>query len=83
MERRLPGGGDVSVEAGRPRILHFPPDCSLGVIQVRDAGQEEVAWDSLGQARGDVAIPEGKEALLMIQEDTCDSLPLLKDLEAQ
>ncbi len=59
------------------RVLHFPTDRSLGQVRVQDADADlgveffhdhvrEARWQSVGPARGDVAIPAGKRAHLEV-----------------
>jgi len=72
----------LSTSHGEARVLHFPPDCSLGMIEVVDATDIEgqVVREVVGPARGDVIIPADKDALLTIRADTSQSLSLLKTL---
>jgi internalin A len=73
--------GPVSVE----RVLHFPKEQSLGLLLIQDsnlvrniktfhywteAGDSE--WESLGEAKGSIAIPKGKRLALIINSSAKD-----------
>jgi beta-lactamase regulating signal transducer with metallopeptidase domain/Leucine-rich repeat (LRR) protein len=61
------------------RVLQFPEDRSLGVVQIRDPKRRILMTNFLGtgepwnyhaQAQGTVRIPAGKEACLKLRSDT-------------
>ncbi|MDX9975620.1 MAG: M56 family metallopeptidase [FCB group bacterium] len=65
-------------QQGSTRIIHFPPDRTLGVLSVATApvamrfrlGPNYDAvdrWEIIGPAQGDVAVPAGREVKLTIQ----------------
>jgi Leucine-rich repeat (LRR) protein len=76
---------------GQDRILHFPQDQPCGSLSVSDApspGEDESGPSITGQpsperAQGDMAVPEGKVASLILYEDTWydpEQLVALKNL---
>ena len=59
------------------RVIHFPPDQSLGRLSVQDANAvrriesfhhwiDGTEWEYLGPAKGDVVVPAGKRLMLSI-----------------
>jgi hypothetical protein len=58
-------------DAAESGIVHFPDDRSMGTLYVRDPGADDwdENWDKLGEARGDVYIPQGKEVKLEVSEE--------------
>lgn len=81
--------------AGAERVLHFPKDRSLGMLQVLDAGIKrqikdfyqwidgtEDKWVYLGEAQGDVTAPAGKRVRLIVNKDACADLSPLARLGA-
>jgi beta-lactamase regulating signal transducer with metallopeptidase domain/Leucine-rich repeat (LRR) protein len=63
------------------RVVRFPEDRSMGKLYVRDPGAEDWYMDveELGEARGRVAVPKGKELKLEVSEDAARDLsPLAK-----
>ena len=59
---QLPGMGPGA------RTIVFPEDALLGIIRIRDWGSTDVtAWKKLGNARGTVQIPAGKEVQLSLR----------------
>jgi Leucine-rich repeat (LRR) protein len=55
-----------SPETGSARVVHFPKDISLGRLDIRDRGAQR--WQDWVAARGDVAVPAGKELRLSLYE---------------
>ena len=78
------GGRDelTHEEAKRDRrIVQFPEARSMGTLYVRDPGAEDWYMDveELGEARGRVAVPKGKELKLEVSEEAAQDLsPLAK-----
>lgn len=63
------------------RTISFPHDVSLGVVSIREWGSPGFAgWRTLGEARGSIAIPAGKEALLKLHWSASNSLQSLARL---
>lgn len=67
----------IQAEQNSPRIVHFPEDQAVGRLMIRDIGPGQhytvlFGWELLGQAQGDVIIPEGKELKLEIYRDITD-----------
>jgi len=66
----MPGVGALIVlsawaigTAAESRVIHFPPDRSLGELYVRDADpliftyESVLGWKRLGEAKGEVQVP--------------------------
>ena len=52
------------------RTISFPNDVSMGKLSMRDRGSTEPGgWTDLGEARGDVTVPAGKELHLIVHPD--------------
>ena len=52
------------------RTITFPADYSMGVLSVRDWGSTYTEdWTVLGEARGQVTVPAGKELQLKVPSD--------------
>ena len=50
--------------------ISFPNDVSMGKLSMRDRGSTEPGgWTDLGEARGDVTVPAGKELHLIVHPD--------------
>lgn len=75
----------------QPRVLHFPADRSLGKVTICEPAPEAPVegfhhwirgqdWEYLGQARGDVSVPDGRWVWLNVnrQEAWRDLSPLLE-----
>ena len=75
------------------RVLHFPPDRSLGKIIIQDVNRKRqikgiIYWDDgywnedtdfLGQAQGDVVVPAGQNVQLTVNKNAIKDLsPLLE-----
>jgi thiol-disulfide isomerase/thioredoxin len=62
------------------RIIGFPTDVSMGELSVRDWGSRyKEDWTFLGEARGEVTVPAGKELQLKVAPDySGDFSPLAK-----
>jgi predicted nucleic acid-binding Zn-ribbon protein len=73
------------VEATSPppvRTLTFPPDRSMGRVFVRTWTLNlEDDWDLLGDARGTIEIPAGKDAKLEVESDIASDLTALANLD--
>ncbi len=72
------------------RTLKFPADVSLGSILIRDwgystnlQGKQENKWQSLGEARGKVDIPDGKEVQLRVSPVQAANLAAIRRLGSQ
>lgn len=51
----------ASAGAESARILHFPPDRSMGTLFIRDAGAlHDEEWGEFQEAKGAVSVPEGE-----------------------
>jgi len=78
--------GPSKLTADKTRIVHFPKDRSLGTLYVRDSDIEGrkswEGWKELGQARGEISVPEGKELRLVVREKTFENLADLSVLGA-
>jgi beta-lactamase regulating signal transducer with metallopeptidase domain/Leucine-rich repeat (LRR) protein len=58
-----------SAEAEPARVVHFPKEISLGRLDIRDRGSQRWQdWTAWGTAKGDVAVPAGKELRLSLYE---------------
>jgi peroxiredoxin len=63
------------------RTISFPNDVSMGKLSVRDLGSTEAGdWTDLGEARGDVTVPGGKELQLKVPPDYSGDFSPLTDL---
>ena len=82
----------VCSAAGSDRVLHFPADCSLGSVMIRDAnvsrdiktfqhqGRTGDNWERLCDARGDVRVPDGKAVQLVVYSKNLKNIDRLKAL---
>ncbi|MBX7259435.1 MAG: hypothetical protein K1Y02_23955 [Candidatus Hydrogenedentes bacterium] len=82
------------MERPAERVVQFPADRSVGELTVRDwthdpsfRVSEENPWVGLGQAKGEVTVPPGKELRLQVMpDDVLDLSPLARlgahDLQA-
>jgi len=77
--RRAGGGG-----SRQAREVRFPEDRALGALSTLDWESEgryrPEAWESLGEARGTVRVPAGKELRLSVTEDALADLSPLSTL---
>jgi len=63
------------------RTINFPADVSMGELGVRDWGSTYTGdWTFLGEARGQVTIPAGKELRLKVPSDYSGGLSGLAEL---
>ena len=73
------------------RVVHFPKDFSLGHLLTRDANAKRsiesyyhwidgVEWESRGEARGDVIVPEGRFLFLSVRPEARDRVAALANL---
>ncbi len=63
------------------RTISFPTDVSMGELSVRDWGSTESGdWTVLGEARGEVTVPAGKELRLKVPPDYSGDLSPLAAL---
>ncbi len=62
------------------RFVKFPPNRSIGVIQVRDWGISG-GWQWFHEAQGTIAVPIGKEVRLKINPEAVSDLTPLLNLE--
>ncbi len=60
------------------RVVHFPPDRSMGSLKLYDPAKE-VSQD-LGEARGDITVPAGMKLDLSISDDAVVDLSPLASL---
>lgn len=93
VSKRYPSMG-VSSVAEIGRILHFPRDCSLGSVMVRDAnvGRDIKTfhfwtgtgdnWERLCEAKGDVRVPAGKAVKLLVYSKNLRNIDRLKAIRA-
>ena len=79
----------VTMPAPGERTLRFPADASLGTVNIRDwsyatdtQGSQGQFWERLGEARGAVTIPAGKEAQLRVTAAQSASISALGRLGA-
>ncbi len=66
---------ETKVSAG---TLHFPADRSMGTLKVYD--QEKGTWSDMGEAKGEVEPPPGKEILLAVNPDAVADLSPLEGI---
>ena len=63
------------------RTISFPTDVSMGKLSVRDRGSTEPGdWTDLGEARGEITVPAGKELQLIVDPKHSGDLSPLADL---
>ncbi|MHC4239096.1 MAG: M56 family metallopeptidase [Planctomycetota bacterium] len=66
------------------RVVRFPKDRSVGVLHVQpwrwELVSDNILWQELGQARGDVVVPAGKQLWLQISAAAADDLSFLGSL---
>jgi peroxiredoxin len=81
------GGQYEDVQSAEPnatageRTISFPNDVSMGKLSVRDLGSTEPGdWTDLGEARGEVTVPAGKELQLKVGAKHSGDLSPLADL---
>jgi len=73
----------ASTCVGAERILRFPEDRSVGLLYRRNPDANLSIWDGwqeLGQARGEIAVPERSERRLDVSERTYENLSSLANL---
>lgn len=70
-----PGPAPLQGPSG-PRTLHFPEDRYIGSVWIRNWGSQN-KWQPVGEARGDVAIPAGKEAKIQIHWTQIELAPTI------
>jgi beta-lactamase regulating signal transducer with metallopeptidase domain/Leucine-rich repeat (LRR) protein len=76
--------GVTATDNSEGRTVRFPEDRSLGKLKMRDDGAYthwDAGWEPLGEARGTVRVPEGKQLRLEIFYETAPDLSSLTDLE--
>ena len=74
--------GQESVSALPPRQVRFPTGHSLGALWMRDRDPEGYAfWEPLGDARGVVSVPDGKELRLNVTPQASTDLSPLAALQ--
>ena len=83
------GGQVEDIQSAEPnttageRTISFPNDVFMGNLSVRDLGSTEAGdWTDLGEARGDVTLPAGKELQLQVPSDYSGDLSPLAGLGA-
>ena len=75
-----------AIGAGRTdsRVIHFPPDRSIGMLYVQDWDSLETSsysdWEPLCEAAGDVTVPAGKALRLDWSKEVGDDLSALSVL---
>lgn len=79
----------ATMSAPGERTLRFPSDVSLGTVSIRDWGyatntqrDETQSWQPLGEARGKVSVPAGKEVQLTVRPAQSGNLSALRRLGA-
>ena len=81
------GGRIEKIQSAEPnvtigeRAIIFPTDHSIGLLSVRDWGSQIEDWTVLGEARGKVTVPAGKELRLKVPSDYSGDISSLADLE--
>ena len=74
--------GQETISSQPPRQARFPASHSLGALWVRDRDPEEYAfWEPLGDARGVVTVPGGKELRLNVTPQASTDLSPLAALQ--
>ncbi len=75
--------GQEAMNALPPRPVRFPASHSLGALWARDRDPEGYAfWEPLGDARGVVAVPGGKELRLNVTPQASTDLSPLAALQS-
>jgi hypothetical protein len=80
----------IPASRGGTRRIAFPLDRSVGTLYIRDQRPAGGAWESpfdpslweeLGSARGEVAVPMGKELGIQVSYETSDDLSAIASLD--
>jgi len=75
----------TGAEQADSRVIHFPPDRSIGMLYVLDWDRLETSsysdWVPLCEAAGDVTVPSGKALRLDLSKDTGEDLSSLSALD--
>jgi hypothetical protein len=77
--------GKRDAELEPPRQIRFPMDRSIGTLWVRDRDFHPdlyAFWEPLGEARGTVAVPSGKELRLVVSPQAATDLSPLATLQS-
>jgi len=74
----------VEKPLAQSRVLHFPRDRSLGMVMTVDRNLLDSTsyddWEALGEATGDLPIPQGKAVRLDVSREACEDLSPLSAL---
>jgi len=81
----------VTAPQSEKRVVHFPPDRSLGRLMIQDANADRriehfdyrpggTEWEHLGEATGDVVVPAGKRLGLTVDSAAWKDLSPLANL---
>lgn len=87
-EQKSPVAAPVKAAPKPARTLHFPADRSLGQLMLRDQVTTYTSWqmgwwpNKLGEAKGEVAVPAGKNVALYIDDAGAQDLAPLARLGA-
>lgn len=89
----IAGEKNLTGPVNKERIIHFPKDRSIGQLKVKDAGikrqiksfhywitEGNTKWELLGEATGDVVVPEGKLLALDVSQSGWRDLSCLSRL---
>ncbi len=76
----------LSAQENISKIISFPENKSLGILSIRDSGiggrKSWEGWKELGQARGNISIPNNKEIRLEISDNNYENLAGLASLKS-
>jgi beta-lactamase regulating signal transducer with metallopeptidase domain/uncharacterized protein YjbI with pentapeptide repeats/Leucine-rich repeat (LRR) protein len=83
-----PDGGETKDgPATAEHVLHFPADRVMGIVYVRESNEKGYAhdvapkeWKKIGEARGEVRVPAGKEVRLELNKAASGDLSGLDQL---
>ena len=68
----------VCAEQAGSRVIHFPPERSMGTLYILDSDQVDTSsyfdWELLSEAIGDVVVPTGKVLRLNLSKEAGDDL---------
>jgi Leucine-rich repeat (LRR) protein len=71
----ISANGATDESASQSRTVRLPSDASLGRLKIRDRGSLRYEdWKDYGPARGQVTVPQGKELMLTVTEETFENL---------
>jgi beta-lactamase regulating signal transducer with metallopeptidase domain/Leucine-rich repeat (LRR) protein len=80
----LSGNQQVERSTVQSRVLHFPRDRSLGMVMIADRNYLDTTsyddWEALGEATGDLVVPQGMAVRLDVSREACADLSPLSAL---